>query len=308
MTAMHLAPSDEPRGSRERFFIGGDLPVHRIGFGAARLLGKATWAPPKDPENCIRVLRRAAELGATLFDTAEAYGPFVNEEQIAQALAPYAPGIVIATKCGLNRIWPADVDHPLLLPKGRREDIRLSIEGSLKRLRLERIDLYQLHRLDPAVPIEETVGAMAELQSEGKVRHIGLSEVSLHELRRAEAVAPIATVQNRYNLIEREHEQVLEYCESRGIGFIPWYPLGQGLLTARDGPLAAVAARCGATPSQVALAWLLHRSPVIVAIPGTTSILHLEQNMAAVHVRPERRDLAELEEIAGKTRHVPLSN
>jgi pyridoxine 4-dehydrogenase len=286
-----------PADGHGTFLIGGDLPVHRIGFGAARLLGKATWAPPKDPEACIIVLRRAAALGVTLFDTAEAYGPCVNEEQIAEALAPYGPAIVIATKCGLTRIWPEHVDHPLLIPKGRRQDVRDSILGSLDRLRLDRIDLFQLHRIDPEVPLEETVGAMAELQAEGRVRHIGLSEVSLDELRRAEKVAPIATVQNRYNLIERGHEEVLDYCAGRGIGFIPWYPLGQGMLTSTDGPLANIAQRRAATPSQVALAWLLHRSPMILAIPGTTSVAHLEENIRAIDLRLEDGDMAEVEAI-----------
>jgi pyridoxine 4-dehydrogenase len=279
------------------FSIGGDMPVCRIGFGAARLLGKATWAPPKDPAACVAVLRRAAELGVTLFDTAEAYGPHVNEQQIAEALAPYAADIVIATKCGLWREWPAGVDHPILIPKGSREAIRASVQGSLERLKLDRIDLYQLHRVDPLVPIEESVAAMAELCDEGLVRHIGLSEVTLEELQRAEAVAPIASVQNRYNLTERHYEPVLDYCAAKGIAFMPWYPLGQGMLTAADGPLAEIAARKDATPSQVALAWLLHRSPVMLLIPGTTSIAHLEQNMAALSVPLDATDMAALDRV-----------
>jgi aryl-alcohol dehydrogenase-like predicted oxidoreductase len=279
------------------FRIGGELPVRRIGFGAARLLGKATWGEPRDPAGCLAVLRRAAALGVNLFDTAEAYGPHVNERQIAEALAPYPEGVIIATKCGLTRVWPADADHPRLIPKGRRQDIRASLEGSLERLRLERIDLYQLHRIDPQVPLEESVAALAELQAEGRVRHIGLSEVTLAELQRAEAVAPIATVQNRYNLVERQHEAVLDHCARRGIGFIPWYPLGQGQLTAADGPLAGIARRLGATPSQVALAWLLHRSPVLLAIPGTTSVAHLEQNLQAIELRLDPADMDALETI-----------
>jgi aryl-alcohol dehydrogenase-like predicted oxidoreductase len=280
------------------FCIGGDLPVNRIGFGAARLLGKATWAPPADPEGCIAVLRRAAALGCDFFDTAEAYGPYANEEQIAEALFPYGKGIVIGTKCGLDRTWPEGADHPLLHPKGSRDAIRASISGSLDRLKLDRIDLYQLHRVDPAVPIEESVAAMEELRREGLVGHLGLSEVTVEELARARRIAPIASVQNRYNLIERQYESVLDYCETHGIGFIPWYPLGQGTLTAPDGPLATIAAHYDATPSQIALAWLLHRSPVMILIPGTTSITHLEQNMAAVSIRLTAKDLAALQRIA----------
>jgi pyridoxine 4-dehydrogenase len=285
-------------GPAPTFPIGGTLSVNRIGFGAARLLGKATWAPPADPAACIAVLRRAAEIGVTFFDTAEAYGPHVNEQQIAEALFPYAPEIVIGTKCGMTRVWPQGEPHPLIIPKGNRTEIRASIEGSLERLKLEVIDLYQLHRIDPAVPVEESVGALEELRQQGRIRHIGLSEVSLEELKRARAVAPIATVQNRYNLAERQHEAVLDFCTTRGIGFIPWYPLGQGTLTARDGPLAAIADRHKATPSQIALAWLLHRSPMILAIPGTTSIAHLEENVAAAEVRFDADTLDQLAAIS----------
>lgn len=280
------------------FRIGGDLPVNRLGFGAARLLGKATWGEPADPDGARAVLRRAVELGVNFIDTAEAYGPFVSERIIAEAIAPFSSDMVIATKCGMVRTWPEGVAHPLIRTDGSRGAIRRSLEASLARLGLQRIELYQLHRVDPATPLETTIEALAELQAEGRVRHIGLSEVTLAELKRAEAVAPIASVQNRYSLSERQHEDVLAYCEDAGIAFIPWYPLGAGALSAPDGPLAGIAARLGARPGQVALAWLLARSPVILAIPGTTSIAHLEQNMAAAALRLSAADLVEIEALA----------
>lgn len=279
------------------FAIGGDLPVRRIGFGAARLLGRATWGEPADPDAAIAILRRAAALGVDFIDTAEAYGPHVNERLIAEALAPYPPAMVVATKCGLVRTWPDGVPHPLMQPNGSRAGIRRSIEGSLKRLRLDRIDLYQLHRTDPEIGIERTMEALGELRDEGRVRHIGLSEVSIDEIERARAVAPVASVQNRYSLAEREHEDVLSYCETHGIAFIPWYPLGAGSLSAPDGPLAEIAARHDARPGQVALAWLLARSPVILAIPGTTSIAHLEQNVAAATLRLTRQDMIDIDRL-----------
>ncbi|HET6526373.1 aldo/keto reductase [Sphingopyxis sp.] len=280
------------------FAIGGDLVVHRIGFGAARLHGKATWGEPADPEAARAVLRRAAELGVNFIDTAEAYGPHHSERLIADALSPFADDMVIATKCGMRRSWPEGVAHPLIHPEGGRAAIRASLDGSLARLRLDRIELYQLHRLDPEMPLETTIEALAELRDEGRVRHLGLSEVTVEEIKRARQVAPIATVQNRYSLTDRDHEDVLAYCEAEGIAFIPWYPLGAGSLTAADGPLAPVAARHGASPGQVALAWLLARSPVILAIPGTTSIAHLEQNCAATNLHLAPSDLREVEQLA----------
>lgn len=277
------------------FAIGGDLPVNRLGFGAARLLGKATWGEPVDPDGARAVLRRAIELGVNFIDTAEAYGPFVNERIISEALAPFELGVVVATKCGMIRTWPEGVAHPLVHTDGSRSAIRRSLEGSLERLGLEQIQLYQLHRVDPAVPIETTIQALAELQAEGRVRHIGLSEVTVAELKRAQAVAPIASVQNRYSLSDRQHEDVLVHCERAGIAFIPWYPLGAGALSAPDGPLAGIAERHGAQPGQVALAWLMARSPVILAIPGTTSLAHLEQNMAAATLRLSEADRIEID-------------
>lgn len=280
----------------DTFRIGGDLEVRRLGFGAMGLVGPDVYGPPADPTNSLAVLRRAVELGIDLIDTAEAYGPEINERQIAEALAPYPPGLVVATKCGIDR---RARDWSQTQAKGSPAKIRASCEGSLRRLQLERIDLYQLHRVDPAVPIEDSVGALAELQQVGKVRHIGLSEVSVEQLERAREVAPIATVQNRFNVADREHEAVLEYCEANAIGFIPWYPLGSGCLCATGGPLNHVASRLEVSPSQIALAWLLARSPVMLPIPGTSSLMHLEQNVAASRVKLEAADLAELAQLAG---------
>jgi aryl-alcohol dehydrogenase-like predicted oxidoreductase len=255
------------------------------------LVGPDVYGEPLDPANSLAVLRRAVELGVQLIDTAEAYGPEINERQIAEALAPYPSHLVIATKCGIDR---RARDWGQTRTKGSPAQIRASCEGSLRRLRLHRIDLYQLHRIDPAVPIEESVSALAELQREGKVRHIGLSEVSVEQLERARKVAPIATVQNRYNVADREHEAVLDHCEANGIGFIPYYPLGSGLLCRAGGPLDPIAERLGISASQAALAWLLARSPVVLPIPGTSTLEHLEQNVAAATVKLSSDDMAEL--------------
>lgn len=279
----------------ERFRIAGDLEVRRLGFGAMRLVGPDVYGEPADSANSLAVLRRAVELGVNFIDTAEAYGPEINERQIAEALAPYPAELVIATKCGIDR---RARDWAQTRTKGSPAEIRASCEGSLRRLKVERIDLYQLHRIDPAVPIEESVMALAGLQREGKVRHIGLSEVSVEQLERARAVAPIATVQNRYNVIDREHEGVLVHCEAQGIGFIPWDPLGSGSLCANDGPLEPIARRHGAVPSQVALAWLLARSPVLLPIPGTANVAHLEQNVAAADLKMTAEDMERLDELA----------
>ncbi len=287
---LDLAPQ-----TADTFKIGGDLTVRRLGFGAMGLVGPDVYGEPADPANSLAVLRRAVELGVNLIDTAEAYGPRINERQIAEALAPYPPGLVIATKCGIDR---RARDWGQTRTKGSRAQIRASCEASLRRLRVERIDLYQLHRVDPSVPIEESIGALAELQSEGKVRHIGVSEVGLEQLKRARAVTSIATVQNRYNVADREHEAVLEHCAANAIGFIPWYPLGSGSLGARHGPLEPLAARLGVTPAQVALAWLLARSPVVLPIPGTASIAHLGENVAAAGVRLTTGDMADLDLMA----------
>ena len=275
--------------SEATFLLGGDLEVSRLGFGAMRLPGLRVMGWPDDRANALAVLRRAVELGVTLIDTADAYGPEVNELQIADALHPYPEGLVIATKGGFTRsesgTWVAD---------GRPEHLRAACEGSLVRLRLERIDLYQLHTVDSGVPIEESVGALAELQAEGKIEHVGVSNVDMDELRRARGVVEIVSVQNAYSLTDREAEPVLEACAAEGLAFLPWYPLAVGELARPGGPLDAVAARHGATPAQVALAWLLQRAPVVLPIPGTSSLAHLEENVAAAELRLEDEDLAAL--------------
>ncbi|MDQ6729286.1 MAG: aldo/keto reductase [Actinomycetota bacterium] len=257
------------------FTIGSDLTVTRLGYGAMQLTGDGIWGEPTDRGEAIRVLQRAVELGVTLIDTADSYGPYVSEEIIREALHPYAEELVIATKAGLVRTGPGEW-HPL----GRPEYLRQECEMSLRRLGLERIDLYQLHRVDPQVPVAESLGALRELQDEGKIRHIGLSEVSVSELQDAQATAEIVTVQNLYNLGRRDAEPLLEHCEEHGIGFIPWFPLATGGLAKPGGPLAALSEEHGASPSQLALAWLLRRSPVMLPIPGTSSVAHLEENVA----------------------------
>jgi pyridoxine 4-dehydrogenase len=261
----------------------GDLPVHRLGFGAMRITGPGVWGQPPDKKEAIAVLRRAVELGVNLIDTAESYGPHVSEELIAAALHPYPTGLVIATKGGLDRPGPNKWQ-----PSGRPERLREELEGSLRRLRVERIDLWQLHRIDPAVPEEEQFGAMRRFQEEGKVRHLGLSEVTVDQIERARKHIRVVSVQNKYNLAEREWEREVDHCEREGIGFIPWFPLQVGKLADEGGPLAQIAAEIGATAGQVALAWLLHRSPVMLPIPGTSRVSHLEENVgaAAVEVTP----------------------
>src|SRR4051794_12276197 len=263
------------------FRIGGDLPVVRLGYGAMRITGPGVWGEPRDRDEAIRVLRTAVELGVTFIDTADAYGPYVSEELIREALHPYPDELVIATKAGNVRTGPGDSGwHPL----GRPEYLRQQAEMSLRRLGLERIDLFQLHRVDPQVPFEDQLGALTELQQEGKIRHIGLSQVSVDQIRQARAITPIVTVQNLYNLANRTDEDVLEYCETEGLGFIPWFPMATGELARRGGPLDAIAEETGATPAQLALAWLLRRSPVMLPIPGTGSVDHLEENCGAATV------------------------
>ena len=269
--------------------LGGDLTVNRMGFGAMRITGRGIFGPPADPEECIRVLRRTVDLGVNFIDTADSYGPYVSEELIAHALHPYPDGLVIATKGGLERPGPDK-----WTPNGRPEHIRRECEGSLRRLRLERIDLYQLHRIDTAVPEDEQFGVMAELVSEGKVRHVGLSEVDAAAVERARRVVPIVSVQNRYNVADREWESTVDYCEREDIAFIPWYPLGAGDVKV-ERAVERVATRHGATPMQVALAWLLDRSPVMLPIPGTSKVRHLEENVAAAALRLGDEDRAELE-------------
>jgi aryl-alcohol dehydrogenase-like predicted oxidoreductase len=272
--------------------LGGDLPVHRLGFGAMRVTGKGIWGPPEDREECLRVLRRVPQLGVNLIDTADSYGPHVSEELIAEALHPYPEGLVIATKAGLERPGPDQ-----WTPNGRPEHIRKAIDGSLRRLRVERIDLYQLHRIDPDVPADEQFGVMAELQQQGKFRHFGLSEVGVEEIRAAQRVLPVASVQNRYNLQDRtQWEPVVDFCEQEEIAFIPWFPLAAGPLAREGGPVDRIARELGATPGQVALAWLLRRSPVMLPIPGTSKVKHLEENVAAAGLRLDDGAMRELDE------------
>ncbi len=268
------------------FDLGGDLPVHRLGFGARRITGDGICGPPRDRGEALRVLRRAVELGVNLIDTAESYGPHVSEELIAEALHPYPPGLVIATKGGLDRPGPNQ-----WTPNARPERLREELEGSLRRLRLERIDLWQLHRIDAEVPEEDQFGAIQQFIQEGKVRHIGLSEVNVDQVERARRFFPVASVQNRYNLGDREWEPVLDHCEAQNIAFIPWFPLNTGKLATAGGVLDTMARDLQATPAQVALAWLLARSPVMLPIPGTARVRHLEENIGAAVVRltPEER-------------------
>jgi pyridoxine 4-dehydrogenase len=271
------------------FQIGGDLPVHRLGFGAMRITGKGIWGEPEDRDEAIRVLKRSLELGIDFIDTADSYGPEVSERLIAEALYPYPKGLVIATKAGFRRPGPGQ-----WVEDGRPEYLRGQVEGSLRRLRLERIDLLQLHRIDPKLPLEDQLGALTRLQQEGKIRHLGLSEVSVPQIEAARQLATIVSVQNLYNLGNRKSEAVLDYSEAEGIGFIPWFPLATGDLAQPGGPLARAAERLQATPSQVALAWLLHRSPVMLPIPGTSRVKHLEENTAAALVELDEETLREL--------------
>ena len=267
--------TDRPVTASSTFDLGGDLTVHRLGFGAMRITGKGIWGPPADEETALRVLRRSVELGVDFIDTADSYGPFVSEDLIRKALHPYG-GVVIATKGGLTRTGP-DV-WPVL---GRPEYLRQCVEMSLRRLGVEQIDLWQLHRIDPKVPREEQFGVMKELQDAGKIRHLGLSEVSVEEIAAAREVIEVASVQNLYNLANRQSEEQLDYCEQNGIAFIPWFPVAAGDLAKPGGILDVLSKETGATPAQLALAWLLRRSPVMLPIPGTGSVDHLEENCAA---------------------------
>ena len=261
------------------FAIEGETTIHRLGFGAIQLTGPGVWGEPEDRAECIRVLRRAAELGVDFIDTADSYGPFVAEQLIHEALHPYPDDLVIATKAGLTRPGPGVWE-----PVGRPAYLRQQCQLSLRHLGLERIELYQLHRIDPQVSLEEQLGELVAMRDEGLIKHIGLSEVNLDELKRARELAPIATVQNLYNLTNRKSEDVLDYCEQNGIGFIPWFPLATGELARPGGPLDRIASEHGAKPSQLALAWLLQRSPVMLPIPGTSSVKHLEENLAAAEI------------------------
>ena len=280
---------------KSSFSIGGDLPVNRLGFGAMRLTGEGIWGWPPDRENALKVLRRAVELGANLIDTADAYGPETDELLIAEALYPYPKGLVIATKGGNTRPGPDQ-----WVPDGRPEYLRQCIDKSLKRLKLERIDLYQLHRVDPKVPMEDSLGALKEAQSAGKIRHIGLSEVSPEQVERARKIVPIVTVQNRYNITDRKWDNTLAYCEKEQIGFMPWAPVGgnRGMSSAA---LEKIAKDHGISIYQLGLAWLLHRSPVMLPIPGTSSLAHLEENMAARKIQLSPEEWKAIDAVASQT-------
>ncbi len=273
--------------------VGGDLPVNRFGFGAMRLTGPGIWGEPADPEESKRVLRRAVELGINVIDTADSYGPEVSERLIAEALYPYPDDLVIATKGGLVRPGPSR-----WVPDGRPEHLRVACEGSLKRLRVDRIDVYQFHRPDPKVPFEESVGELVRLKEEGKIRHIGLSNVTVEHLERALKLTPIVSVQNRYSLMDRTSESVLVGCSGDEIAFIPWNPLEVGELSRAGGLVAQIAERNGATPGQIALAWLLAHSPVMLPIPGTSKVAHLEENIGAVALELAPAELAQLDKVA----------
>jgi pyridoxine 4-dehydrogenase len=280
----------QPAKASGEFSIGGKLPVTRLGYGTMQLTGPGVWGDPKDPDEAVRVLRRAVDLGVNFLDTADAYGPVVAEPLIKKALHPYPADLVIATKVGHTRQGPGR-----WTPVGRPEYLRQQTEMALRLLGLEQIPLMQLHRIDPKVPLADQVGELAKLQEEGKIRFIGLSEVTVDELRAATEIAPIATVQNLYNLANRSAEELLDYSAANGIGFIPWFPLATGELAKPGSPLAELAAERGATPSQLALAWLLRRSPVMLPIPGTASVAHLEDNVAAAGITLTEGEYAALE-------------
>jgi len=275
------------------FVIGGDLTVNRLGYGAMRITGDGIWGEPKDAEGAKKVLRRAVELGVNFIDTADSYGPEVSERLIGEALAPYAKGVVIATKAGLTRQGPDQ-----WLPVARPEYLHQQVEMSLRRLKVERIDLWQLHRIDPKVPVEESLGVIKKLQEQGKIKHVGLSEVKPHEIDQARKVIDIVSVQNLYNLSDRTHEDVVDYCTKHNLGFIPWFPVASGKLAQPGGKLDAAAKKHGATVSQLSLAWLLHRSPVMLPIPGTSSVQHLEENIAAADVKLSDAEWKEIEDSA----------
>jgi pyridoxine 4-dehydrogenase len=284
------ATNDRPAAAAGTVSLGGELRVNRMGFGAMRLTGPGVWGPPRDEAEARRVLRRAIELGIEFIDTADSYGPEVSERLIGEMLRPYPERLVIATKGGLLRPGPGRWK-----PNGRPEHLRAALDGSLRRLGVDRVDLYQLHSPDPGVPFEESVGTIIDLQREGKVRLIGLSNITTDQLRKASAMTRIASVQNRFNLADRRSGPVLDLCESLGVAFLPWAPLGAAELARRGGVLGELAARRGATPGQVALAWLLGRSPQMLVIPGTSSLAHLEENTAAAALALEPDEVRRLE-------------
>jgi len=275
------------------FKIGKDLEVNRLGFGAMRLTGKGIWGEPKDVDEAKRVLKRAVELGVNFIDTADSYGPAVSERLIGEALSPFSKGLVVATKAGLTRQGPDQ-----WLPVGRPEYLTQQVEMSLRFLKTDVIALWQLHRIDPKVPVEESLRVITKLQKEGKIRHVGLSEVKPAEIDQARKVIDIVSVQNLYNLGDRQHEDVLEYCEKHGLAFIPWFPVAAGKLAQPGGKLDAIAKRHGTTIAQLSIAWLLHRSPVILPIPGTSSVAHLEENLKAAEIFFSDAELKEIETVA----------
>jgi pyridoxine 4-dehydrogenase len=275
------------------FAIGGDLKVHRLGFGAMRITGDGIWGEPKDAEECKRVLRRAVELGVNFIDTADSYGPEVSERLIGEALAPYKSGVVIATKAGFTRQGPNQWREV-----GLPQYLQQQVEMSLRRLKVERIELWQLHRIDPKVPVEESLGVIKKMQEQGKIRHVGLSEVKPKEIDQARKVIDIVSVQNKYNIGDRAHEDVVEYCTKHGLAFIPWFPVAAGKLAQPGGKLDATAKKHGASVSQLSIAWLLHRSPVVLPIPGTSSVKHLEENVAAGSVKLSDAEWGEIEAAA----------
>lgn len=294
-TSAAQSSAEQPAAKAGEFVIGGELRVHRLGFGAMRITGKGVWGEPKDRAEAVRVLRKAVELGINFIDTADSYGPAVSEEILAEALYPYPGGLVIATKAGLERPGPDQ-----WVPNGKPEHLRKSCEGSLQRLRVERIDLFQLHRIDDKVPAADQLGTLKALQAEGKIKHIGLSEVSVAQIENARKHVPIVTVQNRYSVLDRGAEDVLEYCEREKIGFIPWFPLGAGQLSAAGSKLAKIAEQAKMTPSQLALGWLLKRSPAMLPIPGTSKVAHLEENVATAAATIDDATFQELNKLTGK--------
>jgi aryl-alcohol dehydrogenase-like predicted oxidoreductase len=290
-------PSSRPDNARPAeasgtFLIGGDISVRRLGFGAMQLTGPGVWGEPANQAEAIDVLRKTVELGVNLIDTADSYGPEVAERLIAEALHPYPAGLLIATKAGFQRPGPNR-----WVEDGRPEHLRAAVEGSLARLRLARIDLLQLHRIDPKVAMEDQIGALVDLQRAGKIRHLGLSEVSVKQVEAVRRITPIVSVQNRYNLVDRDSEDVLEYCTRENIGFIPWFPLATGELAKHDGPLTRAAKRLKAQPAQIALAWLLRKSAVMLPIPGTSKVKHLEENTAAALIDLDDSTTEELERL-----------
>jgi pyridoxine 4-dehydrogenase len=289
-TKMTKAEPKSATNSGGSFLIGGDLPVNRMGYGSMRITGNGIWGQPKDGEEAKRVLRRAVELGVNFIDTADSYGPYVSEELIAEALHPYRKGLVIATKAGFLRTGPDEwtvLCHPTYLHQ--------EVEMSLRRLKLDCIDLWQLHRIDPNYPVEESLGVIKRLQEQGKIRHVGLSEVKPNEIDRARKVVDIVSVQNRYNFSERRHEDVVKYCETNKMALIPWAPVADGKLAGSKGQLSAAAKRHGVTMSQISIAWLLHHSPVILPIPGTSTVKHLEENVAAAKIQLSADEWTEIE-------------